>query len=73
MNDRQEEAPGPQAVERFIDGLPDIDGVDPRVAAILQRLHVEGQLNASSIVGALRAARTESLEGENGQDQAPQS
>jgi len=70
---RPDEAPGPQAVEKFIDGLPDMSGVDPRVAAILQRLHVEGRLNASSIVSALRGARGESLEKDSGQDQAPQS
>jgi hypothetical protein len=70
---RADEAPGPQAVQGFIDSLQDIDGVDARVAAILQRLHAEGRLNASSIVSALREARSESLEQNDGQDQTPQS
>jgi hypothetical protein len=39
----------------------------------LQRLHAEGRLNASSIVSALRGARSESPGENDGQDQAPQS
>lgn len=73
MDDREEEAPGPQAVRQFIDSVQDIDGVEARVAAILQRLHAEGRLNASSIVSALRGARSESPGENDGQDQAPQS
>jgi hypothetical protein len=71
--DRPEEAPGPQAVQEFMDSLQAIDGVEAQVAAILQRLHAQGRLNASSIVSALREARSESLEQNDGQDQTPQS
>lgn len=70
---RPEEPPGPQAVQEFMDSLQTIDGVEAQVAAILQRLHTEGRLNASSIVSALREARSESLEQNDGQDQTPQS
>lgn len=62
---------GTSAVDAFVAGLEEIDGVDPRVAAILQRLHAENRLSASAIVEALRAARSESGQGDDGQDQAP--
>ena len=65
---RAEEAPGPQAVQRFVGSLQDMNGVDARVAAILQRLHAEGRLNAASIVSALREARTRTPDEDDGQD-----
>lgn len=71
--ERPEGAPGPEAVQQFMDKLQDIDGVGARVAATLQRLHAEGRLNAASIVSALREARTRMPDEDDGQDQAPQS
>lgn len=67
-NDKPEEAPGPQAVQQFIDSLQEIDEVELDVAAILKRLHAEGRLNSSNIVSALRGARSEVLEKNDGQD-----
>jgi len=53
-SDHVREPPGPRLLREFVDSLGQLDGVDESVAALLQRLHAEGQLRS--------AARSRSVE-----------
>jgi hypothetical protein len=52
------EPPGPRLLREFVDSLGTLDGVDPRMAQILQGLYKNGLLRSNEITAALRSART---------------
>ena len=62
-----EEPPVPDALAKFIGELGNIEGLQPRVVEILQRLHNDKALKTGPLLEALRAALREELS-EDGED-----
>ena len=62
-----DETPGREALAKFIGELNNIDGLQPAVAEILQRLHNEENLKAGPLVEALKTTLHVEVGG-NGED-----